>query len=116
MGVTKLEAQIARRVARARKERGLTHDQVGEALSLSGTGYGHYERARQPFSVEQLFQLSRVLGRPVEWFLGIDTDLSEDEAQVLHLWRQIEAPQIRRTVLDLIRGQLDLDRELRGER
>jgi len=103
-------------VRRARIESGLSQEAVGEALGLSVTGYGHYERARQPFTVEQLFRLSSVLGRPVTWFLGIDTGLSEEDAEVLHLWRQIETPAVRDTTLRLLRIQVESDRSLRNER
>lgn len=113
--LTPREKAIARQVRRARKESGLSQEAVGEALGLSVTGYGHYERARQPFSVDQLFQLSRVLGKPVEWFLGLDTGLTDDEAELLHLYQQIETPAVRQAGLAAIRGQLELDRELRGE-
>jgi len=85
--VSKLEAAITRRVTEARQKAQLTHKEVGEALSLSETGYGHYERFRQPFTIEQLFQLSRILGRSVEWFLGLDNDLTPEEDHLLALYR-----------------------------
>ena len=107
---------IGRKLQQARVRAGLSKTELAERLGIAKQSYNDYEPGSIKFRVEQVEEFSRALGRPVEWFLGIDTDLSEDEAQVLHLWRQIEAPQIRRTVLDLIRGQLDLDRELRGER
>jgi transcriptional regulator with XRE-family HTH domain len=53
--------------------------------------YSHYERGRYVFTVEQLFQLADLFHRPVEWFLGLKTDLDEDEQQALTLYRQAKA-------------------------
>jgi len=85
--VSNLEAAIIRRVTEAREEAHLTHKEIGKVLSLSETGYGHYERFRQPFTIEQLFQLSRILGRSVEYFLGLDNGLTPEEDRLLTLYR-----------------------------
>jgi len=84
----KFNHTIARRVREARKSSGLTQEDVGNKIGLSAVGYGHYERGTHAFSTWQLFQVSQVLGRPVEWFLGLDTDLTADEGQVLALYRR----------------------------
>ena len=60
-------------------------------LGLSTAGYGHYDRGRQPFTVDQLFTLSRILGRSVGWLLGLETELSEDEDQLLTVYRSAPA-------------------------
>ena len=102
--LSKLEVAIAERVARARKLAGLTHKAVGEALSLSESGYGHYERGRQPFTIDQLFQLSRILGRSVEYLLGLDTGLTPDEDELLTAYRAIASDEIKCFVLDAARS------------
>jgi transcriptional regulator with XRE-family HTH domain len=61
---------------------------LGQKLGLTATGYGHYERGRQAFSIEQLFVIARVLDRPVEWFLGLNSELSDDELLALGLYRR----------------------------
>lgn len=86
--LTNREERITRRVRQARIDRGLTLKMVGEQLGLSEVGYGHYERGARPFGVEHLFRLSRVLGRSVEHFLGLDTGLTEEEDELLTLYQQ----------------------------
>lgn len=81
---------IAERVREARQAVGLSQRYTGEQLGLTEAAYGHYERHRQKFTVEQVFSLSRVLGRPVEWLLGISGQLSEDEWRVLALYRRAD--------------------------
>lgn len=110
--VTRQEAAIINRVIAAREERGLSRADVAEALSLERPSYAHYERGRSAFTVEQLFQLSRILGKPVTWFLGIDTDLADDEAELVHLYRQIDDERMRAMVMNTAR---DAVRILKGK-
>lgn len=115
--LSKREQEIAKRVRSAR-ENGrskLTQEEVGNILGLSQVGYSHYEACRVPFTVEQLFRLSRFLGRSVEHFLGLDNGLAEDEDELLTWFGQIESPHIRQAVLDDVRRQANVDRQIREE-
>lgn len=80
-----------RRVREARKAAGLTQEELGQQLGMSRAGYGHLETGDNLMTMADLFQLARILGRPVEWFLGLDTGLSPDEGRVLALYRQAVA-------------------------
>ena len=88
-GLSNRERQICQRVrqARERSEPRLSQEEVAVKLGLTKAGYGHYEREAQPFSVDQLFKLSTILRKPISWFLGISSELSEEEDELLHLWR-----------------------------
>jgi len=99
--VTRREDRVRQRVISARKKARLTHKEVGEALGLTESGYGHYERGRQSFSLEMLFRLSDLLQKPVTWFLGIKTDLAEDEEELLHAYRQISDDRIKALLLNM---------------
>jgi transcriptional regulator with XRE-family HTH domain len=74
-------------VIHAREKAGLDRKALADALSLDLNSYGHYERGRYAFTVDQLFVLSHVLHRSVPWLLGLETDLSEDEDRLLTLYR-----------------------------
>lgn len=106
---TKLTREIAFRVRATRegREPRMTQEEVGAKLSLSKVGYGHYERGSQPFSVWHLFELATILGRPVEYFLGLRTDLRPDEQVLLAGYRRLDdSPHQARvlvTLLDLCR-------------
>jgi transcriptional regulator with XRE-family HTH domain len=79
--------QIAARVTAARKAAGFSQEEIGQRLGLSKAGYGHYERGRQSFTVAQLFYLSGLLGQSVEYFLGLEKDLTPQEDSILALYR-----------------------------
>lgn len=81
---------IARRVKEARNALGLSQEDLGEKVGLSKVGYGEYERGNRLFDTEQLFRLARVLGRPVEYFLGLDMGLTGREERVLAIFRLAE--------------------------
>lgn len=80
--------EIAQRVKAARNAAELSQEELGRKIGLTKVGYGEYEREHRLFDTEQLAQLSRVLGRPIAYFLGLDTGLTEDEDRVLALYRE----------------------------
>lgn len=98
------EAAIARRVKRERQRQGLSQSDMAKALGLSQAGYGHYDRARQPFTVDQLFQLSRILSCSAESLLGLDAELTEDELQLLTNFRNAPDDASRRILLEVSRS------------
>ena len=93
---------VAERVIRAREEAGLQKNELAEHLGLSKSGYTSYEKFEVPFTVEQLFQLERVLERPVSYFLGLPTDLTSDEEQLLTAYRQIPQKAARKAALGMV--------------
>lgn len=93
---------VAERVIRAREEAGLQKNELAEHLGLSKSGYTSYEKFEVPFTVEQLFQLERVLERPVSYFLGLPTDLTSDEEQLLTTYRQIPQKAARQAALGMV--------------
>ena len=93
---------VAERVIRAREEAGLQKNELAEHLGLSKSGYTSYEKFEVPFTVEQLFQLERVLERPVSYFLGFPTDLTSDEEQLLTAYRQIPQKAARQAALGMV--------------
>ncbi len=100
-----LTRDIARRVRGTREgvEPRLTQEEVGARLGLSQVGYGHYERGSQPFSVWHLFALASILGRPVEYFLGLSTDLRPDEQVLLGGYRRLDdSPHQARVLVTLV--------------
>lgn len=100
--VTKLEEQITQRVMAARERAKIDRQIVADALSLDANSYGHYERGRSAFTVEQLFVLSKVLSKPVAWFLGLESKLREDEQELLYLYNEL-AEEDQRLMLDDMR-------------
>ena len=93
---------VAQRVIRAREEAGLQKSELAERLGLSKSGYTSYEKFEVPFTVEQLFRLQGILERPVAYFLGLSTDMTLDEEQLLTAYRQIPQQAARQAALDMV--------------
>jgi transcriptional regulator with XRE-family HTH domain len=98
---------VARRVKQARESLGLSQADIARRLGLTEAGYGHYERDRQTFTVQQLFELERVLGQSVQWFLGIPTrpdELTEAELRALELFRRAQSANMGGLALGVLEG------------
>ena len=94
---------IAQRVKEARQAAGLSQEDLGRRMGLTKVGYGEYERAHRLFDTEQLAKLSQILGRPVEYFLGLDMGLTEEEEQLLASYRAIGSSSGKHLVLAVVR-------------
>jgi transcriptional regulator with XRE-family HTH domain len=61
--------QIGRRIRQARETAGLTQEDLGRALGVSGVAVGHYERGARAVGIADLEKIADLLHRPVTWFL-----------------------------------------------
>lgn len=64
-------AAIRARIRQARKEAGLTQEQLAALIERHKRTIENYERVRVP-DFSELNKIARVLNRPVEWFLHGD--------------------------------------------
>ncbi|HEX2049867.1 MAG TPA: XRE family transcriptional regulator [Actinomycetota bacterium] len=64
--------EIGRRVAEARRAVGLTQEDLAEALGLDRTAVSKVESGKREIDSLELARLSRVLARPIDWFLYED--------------------------------------------
>lgn len=80
--------QIGRRIRQAREAAGLTQEELGQQLGVSGVAVGHYERAARSVGIAELEQIAGILGRPIMWFLHTSRPwaqlVSEAYEQVRH--------------------------------
>ena len=106
--VTPEDRRVTDKVIEAREKAGLNQAELADRLGLSRSGYNPYEKYESAFSVAMLFQLAPILGKPVEYFLGLDTDLSEDEAELLACYRRL--PDDRRPLARAMLNVLYVDR------
>ena len=93
---------IAERVKEARKQQGLSQEELGRRMGLTKVAYGDYERVKRLFDTDQLFALERILGRPVSYFLGLATELSADEEQLLSMYRRTKLAGLDSSALSIM--------------
>jgi transcriptional regulator with XRE-family HTH domain len=106
------EKALARRIQRARKAAGLSQGELGARLGIEQSTVSLIETGVTEVGAIRLVKISAILGRPVTWFLGLDTGLADDEAELLHLYRQIDDERMRAMVMNTAR---DAVRLLRGK-
>jgi transcriptional regulator with XRE-family HTH domain len=70
--------EIGARIKQARKERGLTQEELAEMASFSTRSLQDYENG-VTIPYRHMAEISRLLGRPVEWFLYGDGGGEPDE-------------------------------------
>jgi predicted nucleotidyltransferase/DNA-binding XRE family transcriptional regulator len=64
-----------RRIAEARRAKGLTQEALAAAVSLDRTALSKIEAGRRNLSSSELGRVARVLDRPLDWFLAEPPDL-----------------------------------------
>ena len=103
---------ISERLIRARQELDLSQKDVAEMLGLTYQGYGDFERKRAP-SIDYLMELSRIYKKPFHYFLGIDDPafLSEDEAELLNVYRGVEPGPVKDYIIKMLRSTIDENRD-----
>lgn len=60
---------LGERIRKARKQKGLTQEQLAEACNLSTAHIGHIERGTRALSLESLITISRVLNVGTDYLL-----------------------------------------------
>ena len=80
---------IGQNIRLARREAGLTQEQIAEKLKMSQLHFGRLERGERPASLEQIAQIARTLSVPLASLLNgcvVEEDFSsshDDSAQAL---------------------------------
>jgi len=83
-----LERLVTERVIQARQDAGLNKRELGERLGLADSSYSPYENFRISFTINMLERLARIVDMPVEWFLGVESELTDDEQSLLSIYRR----------------------------
>ena len=93
---------IAARLRTARERCGLSQKEVADRLQVTPQAYGNWERGARGVPLELLPTFTRVLGRSIAWLLDLDIGLTEDEDELVTLYRSIRDPAKRRLALEIV--------------
>lgn len=94
-----LNKVIGNRIRVARKKMRLTQAEVGDHLGLTKNAVGKIESGEVALTLKNLFELPAVLHHPIEYFLGLNIDLTDDEKELLTYYRVLP-DEFKRIVLD----------------
>ena len=99
----------SKRLRAAREAAGLTQAELGDSLGISGNAITKIEAGRSTLTLPHLVELPKILHQPITYFLGLENPagLTDDEAELLELYRAVEEPRFRRYVLTFIRDWIE---------
>ena len=114
-----VDTHVGQRIRDKRNERGMSQTEVANALGVTFQQVQKYERGTNRVGASRLFDLSRILSVPVQYFFeGLNnqpTPIEEEDDNVIHLMKpdtvelveayyKVENPQVRRQILSTIRS------------
>lgn len=67
------------------KQSGMTQREVAESIGITQSAVNHYKSGRSEPKSMELYKISKLFGKPIEWLLMGDNIKTEDTA--LQIWR-----------------------------
>lgn len=102
------DLSIGNRIKEARKAAGLTQAELGDKIGRTQGIINKIEVGEVAVTLENLYNLSDALGRPVAYFLDLDVgDLNQDEAEIVDMWRALPDGMPKQYGKNLLRSWLD---------
>ena len=114
-----VDTYVGQRIRDKRNERGMSQTEVANALGVTFQQVQKYERGTNRVGASRLFDLSRILSVPIQYFFaGLNnqsTPIEKEDDNVIHLMKpdtvelveayyKVENPQVRRQILSTIRS------------
>ncbi|HEY69169.1 MAG TPA: helix-turn-helix transcriptional regulator [Anaerolineae bacterium] len=107
---------IGNQIMAARQERGWSTEELARRLRTSGATMSRWQSAKQRIAFDDLEQLAKVLGKPVQFFLpGWYVDPEAVAPEIAHLTNrlsEIPAGEFRQRVADVLQRQVEILLEL----
>ncbi len=88
---------IAQKVREARLENGLTQQDIADKLGRTSAAISDLERGKIQITASDLFEISTLLNRPIEYFFGLSSD-DKDIQEVISIIRKM-SPESRKNHL-----------------
>ena len=114
-----VDTYVGQRIRDKRNERGMSQTEVANALGVTFQQVQKYERGTNRVGASRLFDLSRILNVPIQYFFeGLKnqpTQIEKEDDNVIHLMKpdtvelveayyKVENLQVRRQILSTIRS------------
>lgn len=121
-----IDVHVGSRLRMRRMLVGMSQEKLGESLDLTFQQIQKYEKGSNRISASRLYDMSRILDVPVQFFFDdmarsdvanrgkahkspgsfemIGFLSSPDGAQLVRTFSEIESPEVRRNILDLVKS------------
>ena len=80
----------------------MSNGNAGRALGLTAPACGNFERGVTADGLEHLVNVSRITAKPSTHPLALDTQLTDQEEQLLEHFRRVSIPTWHRNILDTV--------------
>ncbi len=116
---------IGNLIRTTRKAAGLSQMKLAEMIGLSYQQVQKYENGTSEISISRLFQIAHALGMPASRFISDDENtmvsesvslygaLSDDEIELLKLFRKMKSKKLKEGLLTAIKGMSELSEKIR---
>ena len=95
---------IGKRVKKARREKGITQEKFAEELGVSVSFVSQVETGEKKFNLARISEVSKILERPISYFVDGYEGKSEDELQeIIDLLKGMNDKQLK-LALDVVRA------------
>lgn len=95
---------IGKRVKKARRDKGITQEKFAEELGVSVSFVSQVETGEKKFNLARISEVSKILERPVSYFVDGYEGKSEDDLQeVIDLLKGMSDKQLR-LALEVVRA------------
>lgn len=75
--------QIKKNITSARKQAGITQEEMSRLLSITQPAYSYYEKGEKPIPLEKIQKICEILSIPVKSLLG-DTIIDDKNEDILY--------------------------------
>ncbi|NNJ74443.1 MAG: helix-turn-helix transcriptional regulator [Anderseniella sp.] len=118
-----IDVHVGSRLRMRRMLVGMSQEKLGESLDLTFQQIQKYEKGSNRISASRLYDMSRILDVPVQFFFDdmvrADADKADkpsgsfemieflsspDGAQLVRTFSEIQSPEVRRNILDLVKS------------
>ncbi len=76
-------SKLAAKILKARKDKGLTQDQVSSMMGVSSQTVSNWESARSIPSIDTLFKYAELTSKKMTWFFEYEEEEEEDRVKTL---------------------------------
>lgn len=107
-----MNTQIVKKIKDRRIEKGLTQKDLADHLGRTSAAISDLERGKVQVTASDLYRLSDILEKPIEYFYGVPFD-NEDVEGLTILIRNMD-PEIRKLQIPVIQSLLSMQMKVKG--
>ena len=98
-----INSYIGKRIKLARVEKDMSQQELAMRINVAQGTISEYERGTVPITIDRLFEIARVLEKPVQYFLGLEYAEDPTLSEIVSLYRACDESH-RQAMMDMVRA------------